>query len=65
MREHFLGRLDELRRVAHRAGADDATRYVMFSRSGFDPALAAIARAENVWLVAPEQMYDARLRDEQ
>lgn len=59
------GDLNELRRVAHRAGADDATRYVMFSRSGFDPALAAIAQAENVWLVAPEQMYDARLRDEQ
>ena len=60
-----LGDLNEVRRVAQRAGADDATRYVMFSRSSFDPALIAIARLENVWLVDPEQMFDARLLDEQ
>jgi hypothetical protein len=55
------GDLNELRRVAHRAGPDDDTRYVMFSRSGFDPSLIEIARLEDVRLVSPEQMYDERL----
>lgn len=56
-----LGDLNDLRQVAHRAGADSDTRYVLFSRSGFDPALSEVARVENVWLVDPEQMYDPRL----
>jgi AAA+ ATPase superfamily predicted ATPase len=53
------GDLDELKRVAVRAGATDATRYVVFSRSGFDPTLVARAAIERVWLVTPSLMFSA------
>lgn len=52
-----IGDLYELRRAAQRIGADEHTRQVLFSRSGFDPSLVALAQAEGVWLVTPEQMY--------
>ena len=52
-----IGDLFELRRAAQRIGADEHTRQALFSRSGFDPSLVALAQAEGVWLVTPEQMY--------
>jgi len=55
------GDLHDLRRTAARAGAGDDVRYVLFSRSGFDPALVRQAEAESVWLVSVEQMYDERM----
>lgn len=55
-----LGDLHELRRVAARVGATDDTLYVLFSRSGFDPALVAqVAGDERIRLVAPDDLYGA------
>ncbi len=51
------GDLLALRRVAQGIGATDETRYVLFSRSGFDPSLIEQAKAEDVWLVTPD-MFD-------
>jgi AAA+ ATPase superfamily predicted ATPase len=51
------GDLDALKLAAARAGATEATRYVVFSRSGFDPSLIARAAVENALLVTPADMY--------
>jgi hypothetical protein len=58
------GDLDELERAGTRVGATKATRYVLFSRSGFDPALIARAKAERVWLVTPRDMFAPDLIDQ-
>jgi AAA+ ATPase superfamily predicted ATPase len=58
------GDLDDLRRDAARLGADERTRYVLFSRSGFDSALVARAELERVLLVTPETMFSASLDSE-
>jgi len=53
-----LGDLQELRALGQRqVGADNRTRYVLFSRSGFDPNLVAVAQAERVLLVTPDDMF--------
>jgi uncharacterized protein len=51
------GDLLELQRVAAQVGADEHTRYVLCSRSGFDPHLTALASATGVVLVTPERMF--------
>ncbi|MBI2910984.1 MAG: ATPase [Chloroflexi bacterium] len=51
-----IGDLNELRRKAALAGAGPATRYALFSRSGFDPNLVALARAEGVLLYGLEEL---------
>jgi uncharacterized protein len=54
-----LGDLAALRQGATRLGATDSTCYVLFSRAGFDPALRAHADSEKIFLVTPEEMFDA------
>jgi AAA+ ATPase superfamily predicted ATPase len=56
-----VGDLNELVAAAARAGADAETRYVLFSRSGFDPHLVALAAERGVRLVTPEDMFDPAL----
>ncbi len=51
------GDLLELQRVAARVGADDGTRYVLFARSGFDPALVARSPGDAPLLVTPADMF--------
>lgn len=58
-----VGDLDDLRRDAARLGADERARYVLFSRSGFDPTLVARARLEDVLLVTPETMFAPEVVD--
>jgi hypothetical protein len=58
------GDLDDLRRAAARLGAPPTIPAVVFSRSGFDPALVARAQAENVRLVAPADMFAPAILDE-
>jgi hypothetical protein len=55
------GDLQDLRRVAARVGADVDTRFVIFSRSGFDPALAVIAAVEPLLLIGPVQMFSPEI----
>lgn len=54
-----IGDLQELRQTAARIGAGDVTRYLLFSRSGFDAALIALADKERITLVTPEMMFAA------
>ncbi len=57
-----LGDLHDLRRLATRVAATDTTLSVLFSRSGFDPALSAHAeRDRTVLLVTPDQMFSAEI----
>jgi hypothetical protein len=51
------GDLNDLRRVSARIGAGEETCHVIFSRSEFDPTLAAIAEVEPVVLIDPSQMF--------
>lgn len=55
------GDLLELQRVAAQVGADEQTRYLLFSRSGFDPGLIEQAAAGNVLLVTPEVMFSPEI----
>lgn len=52
-----LGDLNELRRKAAAAGFPADVRYALFAKSGFDPNLAAVARAEGVLLATVDDMY--------
>lgn len=56
-----IGDLQELRQAAVRIGVTDQTRAVLFSRSGFDAALVALATKEQVTLVTPEPMFAPNL----
>jgi AAA+ ATPase superfamily predicted ATPase len=56
-----IGDLDALIAAAARAGANEETQYALFSRSGFDPKLVELARARDVLLVTPEEMFDPDL----
>ncbi|MBI3972896.1 MAG: ATP-binding protein [Chloroflexi bacterium] len=58
-----LGDLHDLQRAAQRAGATDETRYVLFSRSGFDPALVAHAETSDVRLVTPADLFAGGIVD--
>ncbi|MBI4493753.1 MAG: ATP-binding protein [Chloroflexi bacterium] len=58
-----LGDLHDLRATATRVGADAEAHYVLFARSGFDPNLVAVARAEGVILVTPQDMFDPDILD--
>lgn len=56
-----VGDLDALVAAAGRAEATEETQYALFSRSGFDPQLVEVARARDVLLVTPEEMFDPAL----
>jgi len=51
-----IGDLNELKRRAAAAGAGDEVRYALFSRSGFDPNLVEVAKAEEVLLYGLEDL---------
>jgi hypothetical protein len=57
------GDLLELQRVAAQVGSDDQTRYVLFSRAGFDPQLIEQAAGANALLVTPEAMFAPEIMD--
>jgi hypothetical protein len=58
-----IGDLNELRRKCAVARFPSDVVYVMFSRSGFDPRLVAVAREErNVELVSIDDMYAPALQ---
>jgi hypothetical protein len=52
-----IGDLNELRRKCAVAGFPADVSYVLFSRTGFDPNLVALAREEQVTLVSVADMY--------
>lgn len=56
-----IGDLNELMAAAARAGADAETRYVLFSRDGFDSNLIELAAQRGVLLVTPDDMFDPAL----
>jgi hypothetical protein len=58
-----IGDLNDLCRTAARVGATEETPVVLFSRSGFDPALVARAQTERVILITPADMLDPALID--
>lgn len=50
--------LQQLRKLAESIGAGQETRYVLFSRSGFDRNLVDLAARQGVILVTPRQMFE-------
>ena len=52
-----IGDLNDLRRKAAVMNAATSVRYALFSRSGFDPNLIKLAKAEGILLFEPEDLF--------
>ena len=52
-----IGELNDLRRRVSLAGFPEPVQYALFSRSGFDPNLTQVARAEGVLLFGVNDLF--------